>query len=366
MSGRGTKFSPDANRRDNTHLRDGVAFGLLPHMGSAAFREAIERCGSAAEALRGHPRHDERVVARQAAGEAVARAQATGADILVQGEPEYPAPLLDLPQPPRLLYALGGTPLLCGRRVGIVGTRHSSASGDRIAADMAAILVRAGATVVSGMAFGIDAASHRGALDAGGATVAVLGGGADVPYPPAHRTLHERIMREGLVVSEMPLGTRPGKGAFPRRNRIIAALSDTLIVIEAGERSGALITARIALELGRTVAVVPGAIDSPRHAGSNQLLADGASFIARVEDVLSIASIDPVAPTSKQQVNDAPAVPNHASILEAIRAGTSDLEDLARSSRLPPRELAAALSSLELAGRIHVSPGGAVSLSSTG
>jgi DNA processing protein len=134
---------------------------------------------------------------------------------------------------------------------------------------MAESLVRAGAVVVSGMAFGIDAAAHRGALDAGGGTIAVLGGGVDMPYPPTHAALHARITNEGLVLSEAPMGSRPTKGAFPKRNRIIAALSETLIVVEAGHRSGALITSRLALELGRNVAAVPGPIDSPRHVGSN-------------------------------------------------------------------------------------------------
>lgn len=363
MSGRGTKSSPDAGGRDSTELRDGVAFTLLPKVGSAERREAIERRGSAAAAFRDRRHDSERLLAERSADETLARAAAIGSHILVQGEPDYPAALLDLPQPPALLHALGRASLLHGRCVGIVGTRHSSASGDRIAYQMAAALVRAGAVVVSGMAFGIDAASHRGALDAGGGTIAVLGGGADVPYPPTHATLHQRIAGDGVIVSEMPLGSRPGKGAFPRRNRIIAALADTLVVVEAGDRSGALITARIALDLGRTVAAVPGPIDSPRHIGSNRLLGEGASFIARVDDVLSIASID----TTPAVVTAEPGADSgdleESSILNAIRSGSSDVEDLARSSRLRPRDLAAALASLELAGRIHVSANGSVSLS---
>jgi DNA processing protein len=337
---------------------------MLPRLRGASLREAIERHGSAAAAFRRQRQDPGALLAKVNADEIVARATAIRADILVLGEPGYPASLLELPQPPNLLFALGSAPLLQGRCVGIVGTRHSSTSGDRIAYQMATALVRAGAVVVSGMAFGIDAASHRGALDAGGGTIAVLGGGADVPYPPSHASLHQRIVSDGLVVAEMPLGSRPGKGAFPRRNRIIAALADTLVVIEAGERSGALITARIALDLGRTVAVVPGPIDSPRHIGSNRLLAAGASFIACVEDVLSIASID------MRQVMVTPKVPavteesGHRSILEALRAGTSDVEDLARTSRMSPRDFVAALSSLELSGRVQVSATGAVSVMS--
>ena len=230
---------------------------------------------------------------------------------------------------------------------------------------MAALLVRHGVVVVSGMAFGIDAAAHRGALDAGGGTIAILGGGVDVPYPPRHRTLHTRIANEGLVLSEAPIGSHPMPGAFPRRNRIIAALSETLIVIEAGERSGALITSRLALELGRTVAAVPGPIDSPRNVGSNRLLSEGAAFIANIEDVLSIAGIE-----SAMARPEAPAEPvsdaSHEAILNAVRAGASDLEDVARSAKLSPRELATSLATLEMAGRLSVTPSGAVALHDQG
>jgi DNA processing protein len=210
------------------------------------------------------------------------------------------------------------------------------------------------------MAFGIDAAAHRGALEAGGGTIAVLGGGVDMPYPPRHRALHERIVGQGLVVSEAPIGSHPVPGAFPRRNRIIAALSETLIVIEAGDRSGALITARHALELGRNVAAVPGPIDSPRHVGSNRLLADGATFLAHVEDVLHVAELESATPlTGDSGAAFAHDVTQQA-ILEAIRTGVSDLEALALRSHLTPREIATALSALEMAGCIDVTPHGVV------
>jgi DNA processing protein len=216
------------------------------------------------------------------------------------------------------------------------------------------------------MAFGIDAAAHRGALDAGGGTIAVLGGGVDMPYPPAHAALHERIAGDGLVLSEAPMGSRPIKGAFPRRNRIIAALSETLIVVEAGDRSGALITSGIALDLGRTVASVPGPIDSPRHVGSNRILFEGASFIARVEDVLSVSGI--AAAPSRSPKPAEPRVDSDSgdefqvAILSAVRAGASDVEDLARSSRLSPRDFATALATLELHGQLLVNAAGAVTL----
>ena len=153
--------------------------------------------------------------------------------------------------------------------VAIVGTRNASTSGEHAARRFAAVLAEAGACVASGMARGIDAAAHRGALDARGPTIAVLGGGADVPYPPRHRELHAAIRAQGLVLSETPPGCRPPPGAFPRRNRIIAALARAVVVIEAGVQSGALITAENAPELNRPLGVVPGRIDDPNCTGSN-------------------------------------------------------------------------------------------------
>jgi len=248
--------------------------------------------------------------------------------------------------------------------VGIVGTRHASSSGERTAHQMAARLVESGFVVVSGMAFGIDAAAHRGALDAGDGTIAVVGGGVDVPYPPSHAQLHERIAREGLVLAEAPAGTRPVRGAFPKRNRIIAALSETLIVIEAGDRSGALITSRLALELGRNVAAVPGPIDSPRHVGSNRLLAEGATFVGSIDDVLSIVGArdtkHPAEDSAETEVHVTD--PTESRIVKAIRGGASDLEDLAESTKLAPRDFANALALLELSGKLQITDGGVVSL----
>jgi DNA processing protein len=346
-------------------LQEGVAFALLERIGCVAFRESVERHGSAAEAFRACGDATAKHGARIRAEAAVASAHALGITLLLQGEPGYPASLLDLPDAPRLLYALGDLSLLQRRQVGIVGTRHSSGSGERIAHQMAAGFVEAGAVVVSGMAFGIDAAAHRGALDAGGGTIAVLGGGVDLPYPPSHAALHSHIVRDGLVLAESPIGSRPVKGAFPKRNRIIAALSEPLIVIEAGDRSGALITSRLALELGRTVAAVPGPIDSPRHVGSNRLLADGASFIGSIDDALSIAGIGAPDTAVEIPIVEADATPDdpaHARILNAVRTGATDIEDLGRSTMLAPREFANALAMLELRGQLVITDGATVSL----
>lgn len=354
---RKTRRSPEQD------LEEAVAFSFLPGIGCVAFREGVERFGSPADAFRGSGTERERDVALRSAEAIVRRARSVSSRILIQGDEEYPPALLDLPQAPSLLFTLGDVNLLARRRVGIVGTRHASTSGERIAREMADLLVRAGAVVVSGMAFGIDAAAHRGALDAGGGTIAVLGSGVDVPYPPSHAALHERIAAEGLVLSEAPIGSRPVKGAFPKRNRIIAALSELLVVIEAGDRSGALITSRIALELGRTVAAVPGPIDSARNVGSNRLLSDGASFIANVDDVISLARLESTTPDPAPSQESVNADPAELAILRAIRTGSSEIDDLARSTRLSSREFAVALSSLELSGQLVVAAEGTVTLS---
>jgi DNA processing protein len=287
-------------------------------------------------------------------------ATGAGAHILLFGEPEYPDVLADLGDPPTRLFGMGDVGLLRRPCVGIVGTRHASLAGERIAYQLAVAFARAGVTVVSGMALGIDAAAHRGALDAGGGTIAVLGGGVDLPYPPSHAPLHGRITSEGLVLSEAMPGTRPVKGAFPRRNRIIAGLGSLLIVVEAGHRSGALITARLALDLGRSVAAVPGPIESPRHAGSNQLLAAGALFITSPADALAMMKLpgpERSAVPPEEDLGDALTSPERQ-VMEAISRGASDPDGIARVTGLTAREIGSAVSSLELTGVVRSDHGG--------
>ncbi len=180
------------------------------------------------------------------------------------------------------------------RAVAIVGTREASAYGVRMARRLAAGAARAGLVVVSGLARGIDAAAHEAAVAAGGKTIAVLGTGADVPYPAAHRTLHRLVQENGLVISEVEPGTKAFPGCFPRRNRIIAGLCRLTVVVEAGHKSGALNTASFTETLGRGLAAVPGMADDPRAAGSNQLIRDGANVILDVEDMLMVFDISTI------------------------------------------------------------------------
>lgn len=230
-----------------------------------------------------------------------AECDARGVQILVASAPSYPRRLLALEDAPNPLYVLGDATLLeRPRTVALVGSRKSTSGGRHAAYRFAAALSAAHVCVVSGLAAGIDSESHTGALSSPGSTIAVLGTGIDVPYPAANAPLHAAIARQGLVISEHPPGTTAFPGSFPRRNRIIAALADVVVVVEAGLKSGALITAQLADALGRPVAAVPGSIENPQSAGSNQLLRDGAHVVTSPDDVLAMLSLV----SRKTQAND--------------------------------------------------------------
>lgn len=238
----------------------------------------------------------------------------------------------------------------------IVGTRDCTAYGERIADGLGEAFAAAGVPVVSGLARGVDAAAHRGALRAGGRTVAVLGTGVDVPYPSGHRALHQMVAEQGLVVAEMPPGAKAHPGSFPRRNRIIAALARVVIVVEAPHKSGAMNTVEQALGLSRTVASVPGPIDSPQSAGTNWLIGTGSQVVATVADALSLmgvhASVLPPADDLE---------PLEAEVLAAVPSSGAYLDEVAGSSQLPVRQAGIVLTSLELKGRVWLGSDGRVS-----
>lgn len=272
----------------------------------------------------------------------------TACAVWVRGASEYPISLEDLPLPPEQLFVLGEPATLDAPRVAVVGTRDATGYGLRMTRAIVTELARAGVCIISGMARGIDAAAHRATLDAGGRTVAVMGTGIDVPYPVGHRELHRVLSLRGMVLSEFGPGVRAHKGAFPRRNRIIAALAPLTIVIEAGERSGAKNTADHALNLGRILAAVPGPIDSRQSAGTNELIRDGAHIIASVGDALSLAGVGP-----PPRVRDAELSLEESRVFEALAAGGLDLDTLAARSSLPVRECMGAVTSLEILGMIE-------------
>ena len=275
------------------------------------------------------------------------RAQTAGSATWRKVDPDYPAELLDLPNPPDVLFVRGARCTLDVPRVAVVGTRDCTAYGDRVARKIAGAIARAGGCVISGMARGIDACAHRAALEAGGKTVAVLGTGIDVPYPRGHARLHAQIAEQGLLLSESPPGAPAFRGCFPRRNRIIAALANLTIVVEAGYKSGALLTAKNALDLGRTVAAVPGPIDSPASDGTNELLRDGAHVIATVDDALALAGF-PAAP----ELPLFDLSEHERAVWDALAKGAASLEVVADRASLSLRDCMTATTSLELRGLV--------------
>lgn len=272
---------------------------------------------------------------------------------LACGESGYPPCLGDLGEPRGpALFGVGSRSAIGGldplSTVTIVGARSASAYGLRVAEELARDLARAGVMVVSGMARGIDAAAHRGALAGGGTTVAVLANGPDVIYPPVHRSLYEQIVATGAAISEYRPGTVAHRHHFPARNRIMAALGRVVVIVEAAQPSGSLITADVAIRLGRTVGAVPGRVGARNAAGTNDLIKDGAHLIRGARDVLDLLfGVGHPGPVAA-----APLEPPLDLVLDLVRAGATTLDRIVVEGDLAPREVAVALSRLELLGLI--------------
>lgn len=259
--------------------------------------------------------------------------------------------------PPKQLHYAGDIAVLSRPCVAIVGSRQPTAYGERIARELSTALASAGACIVSGMAFGIDAVAHRAALDAGGTTAAVLGAGVDVVYPRSHSALYDEIVEHGVIVSEFAPGTGGFPGCFPRRNRIIAGLCRLTIVVEAGVKSGALITAGHAADSGRNVAAVPGAIDSPQSQGSNQLLRDGAQVIASIADALALADLTA---SSKSRVMPSLGA-DEAAVWDAVaQHAAASADEVITRTGWPASRALAALTQLEIQGLLECSAGGVI------
>jgi DNA processing protein len=297
------------------------------------------------------------------AREALGRLAAAGARAVRPRSEGYPRRLADLPDPPLLLYVQGDPAMLSSPGIGIVGTRHPTADGRAAAASLAADLARAGYGVVSGMARGIDAAAHAGALEARGATIGVLGHGIDLAYPAENRSLFRRVRERGYLLSELPPGEPPLAGNFPRRNRLIAALSEGVLVVEMGERSGARHTVESALELGREVFAVPGSIGSPASVGSNLLLKEGARLVTSARDV--VEELRGVGAGAGLAVSGGvrPSVavpdlsPDEAAVLGALTAAPVHVDDLAAGLGMPTHRLLPLLLALELRDGVEALPG---------
>jgi DNA processing protein len=346
---------PEISRSPDDRTRRALALALADGIGDTALRDLLQRFGTASAAFDAEVTGARRDVALERAESALADARAAGAIVIAQHDPSYPPGLAALPVPPPALFAIGNPELMRGPAVAIVGTRQASPYGTRTAQRIATGLVGAGAAVVSGMALGIDAAAHLAALAAGGATIAVLASGVDRAYPPSHRQLHAQIARSGLLLSEAVPGAHPHKGSFPRRNRIIAALAAATVVIEAPVRSGALITAGIALDLGRGVGATPGPIDAPTFAGSNALLRDGAAVIASVDDALALAGLMAAGASAPPRLA---LTADEAAVFDAVTMRARPADDVVLATALPPARCAAALGALEVAGLIEITPAG--------
>jgi len=278
---------------------------------------------------------------------------------LARGDDGYPVPLRDLEEPPAALHGIGDADLVRGiardSAVTIVGSRHPSSYGLEVAEELGYLLAGAGLVVVSGMALGIDAAAHRGALEAGGSTVAVLGSGPDVVYPRSERRLYERIASTGAVVSEMSPGTVPGPGCFPRRNRIMAALGTMTVVVEAAQPSGSLITAEQAARVGREVGAVPGRVTTRVARGTNALLADGAAVIRDAQDVLDRM----LGVGARTAHRDGPALDEGLiQLLQVVEGGASTPDRAAARAGIAAADAAVGLARLELLGYLRADSAG--------
>ena len=326
-----------------------------PRIGAVAFHEAIAHFGSARVACARLGAVDLGVVDREA--ETLAR---VGGRFLVFGDPEYPAPLAALPDAPPVLSSLGHLALLARPTVAIVGARNASTVGCRMAEKLAAGLGAAGFAVSSGLARGIDAAAHRAALPTG--TVAVVAGGIDQVYPPQNAALREAIACQGLLLSEVPWGAPSVARAFPRRNRIVSGLSRGVVVIEAAERSGSLITAHRAAEQGREVFVVPGSPADPRYAGSNTLIRDGAILTRDLNDILSVFGGSRFVPQPPESPRENPTAPGRTEVLAALGPVPTPVDELVRRCQVSAAAVAEILLALELEGRLERHRGNRVSL----
>lgn len=350
------------------------------NVGPVTFRRLLDRYGTAKEALaalpdlarRGGRAKPMRICSKADAEREMAALERFGVHVIGWNEPAYPRRLRAVEDAPPLLMAIGNPHLFGRPAIAIVGARNASGNGRQFARKLAAELAgQFGLLVVSGLARGIDTAAHDGSL--AGGTCAVMAGGPDVVYPPENDRLHAAIAEGGVIVSEHPLGTEPQARHFPRRNRIISGISVGVVVVEASERSGSLITARLAAEQGREVFAVPGSPMDPRCAGPNLLLRDGATLTRDVRDVMEV--LDPL--LKRRELDDertaaaprAPAAPPpdvaddaRSAVLSVLGASPVTVDEVIRECQLSAPVVATILLELELAGRLERHSGNRVSL----
>jgi DNA processing protein len=343
-------------------LTPGLSGGALRQL-LAAFGDPQRVLAASRGALAQHVADATAAAIRQGgADEAVAAVGAWLEDpanrVLTLADGHYPPRLLQIADPPPLLYVKGRAELLSRPSLAVVGSRNATAQGMANAEAFARTLSDAGLTVVSGLALGADAAAHRGGLAGASSSVAVLGTGVDIVYPARNRALAHQLAQNGALISEFPLGTRALGANFPRRNRLISGLALGCLVVEAAADSGSLITARLAAEQGREVFAVPGSIHSPLAKGCHALIKQGAKLVESARDILE--ELQMPAPAPAAPARSAAADARTRRLLDALGYESCDLDTLAARCGLPPAELAALLTQLELDGHIATLPGGLV------
>ncbi|MFL5341612.1 MAG: DNA-processing protein DprA [Gemmataceae bacterium] len=358
-------------------LRDLLALTLVPGLGPKITAALLAHFGSAATVRIASEEHLRRVpmigdkLARQFA-EALRTLDVQAeigllekyqVELLPVGDSRYPTALAETIGRPPLLYFRGTLSEADVRAVAVVGSRHCTSYGKRMATNIAGGLARAGVTVVSGLARGIDGAAHRGALEAGGRTIAVLAGGLSEIYPPEHAALADAVAKAGCLLTETPMTVSPQPGMFPARNRIISGVSLGVVIVEAGEQSGALITARHAADQGREVFVVPANADSAASAGTLRLLRDGARLVRDADDVLEdLAGLSRVEPRPAAPTAAAPSVPpglddNQRRVWELLADGPKHVDELVRAAGIPVASLNGLLMVLEMKKVVRRLPG---------
>jgi len=354
-----------------------VALALVPGIGQGRIRALLSRFPSAAAVLAATQADLEDVpgmgraastavlaASAERAERLLARTRELGGVVLTPDDEGFPAVLRDIPEPPALLFAAGRLELGQQPAVAIVGSRAHTRYGAEVCRHLAGGAARAGLVVVSGMARGIDALAHLAALDAAGGTVGILGNGLGVIYPSANRALYERVQATGLFLTEFPPGERPSAGSFQRRNRLISGLARVTLVVEAREKSGALITVDCALSQGREVLAVPGPITSPTSVGCNRLIQSGAKPVLGLRDVLEEYGLDvpsAASPATVANLSDA-----ERAALEALAAEPRHADEIAETLALSTSETLATLTSLELQGLVAALPGKRFTLASAG
>lgn len=355
--------------------RDWLTLHFVPGLGAAGLQKLVETFGSASSAL--GARRSELLQVSGLRAEAVTtivnqppyqeaeaelkQIERLGINLVCFGDPDYPALLANIYKPPMILYVKGDTGVLRQDGLAVVGSRAATSYGLKIAREMSRKLAAQGLVIFSGLALGIDTAAHAGTLDVSGKTVAVLGCGLDVCYPKSNYRLAEQITEVGALVSEYRLGTQPDAFRFPERNRIISGLGRGVLVVEAAQRSGSLITARLALDEGREVFAIPGRVDSAKSAGTHRLLQEGAKLVGGIDDILDEMGWVPLNASNSEKPVEQPApeqiAPDESQILALLDVYPKHIDLIITQARLGAAKVNEILLRLELNGLIEALPG---------